>query len=147
MHLIKIITVYLLLIPCFINAEDIHKWRDDNGKIHFGDKPPSDVKSELITVKPNVYETPNIENLSAAFSTSNKVVMYSATWCGYCKKARNYFKANNIPFSEYDVENSKKGKRDYKKLGAKGVPVILVGKERMNGFSVASFESMYKKIK
>jgi len=143
-----------LLIPCFVQATDIHKWRDADGKIHFGDKPPADVRTELITVKPNVYETPSIEALSAIFSQDNKrkdrknknrkVILYSTTWCGYCKKARNYFAANNIPYTEYDIENSEKGKRDYKKLGAKGVPVILVGKKRLNGFSEAAFKRIYK---
>ena len=55
--------VYLLtalLITSLTNATEIHKWRDENGKIHFGDKPPNEAKTELITVKPNVYETPNI---------------------------------------------------------------------------------------
>ena len=48
--------------------------------------------------------------------------MYGTTWCSYCKKARSYFGANEIQYKEYDVENSEKGKRDYKKLGAKGIP-------------------------
>jgi hypothetical protein len=46
-------------------------------------------------------------------------------------------------FSEYDVDKSSKGKRDFKKLGGKGVPVILVGKQRMNGFSAGKFEKIY----
>jgi len=28
-------------------------------------------------------------------------------------------------------------------MGAKGVPVILVGKQRMNGFSAAGFKQIY----
>jgi len=43
----------------------------------------------------------------------------------------------------YDIETSKKGKRDFIKLKARGVPVILVGKKRMNGFDVRKFEAMY----
>ena len=69
--------------------------------------------------------------------------MYGTSWCGYCKKARRYFAAHGIPFKEFDVENSSKGKRDYEKLRAKGVPVILIGKKCLNGFSAASFESIY----
>ena len=69
--------------------------------------------------------------------------MYGTTWCGYCKKTRSYFGANKIRYKEYDVENSEKGKRDYKKLGAKGIPVMLVGKKRLNGFSEASFKRIY----
>ncbi len=137
-----------LLIPSLVHATEIHKWRDADGKVHFGDKPPAEANAEKITVKPNVYASPSIEGLSAIFSEdkksySNKVVMYATSWCGYCKKARRYFAAHRIPFKEFDVENSSKGKRDYKKLGAKGVPVILVGKKRLNGFSAAAFESIY----
>jgi len=62
--------------------------------------------------------------------------MYSAAWCGICKKANEYFKANNIKYKEYDIDKSSKGKRILKKLGAKGVPVILVGDKHLNGFSV-----------
>jgi glutaredoxin len=132
------------LIPCFVHATDIHQWRDKDGEIYFGDKPPADVETELITVKPNVYESPSIEGLSAIFRQDDKVVMYSASWCGYCKKARSYFAANRVPYTEYDVEKSSKGKRDYRKLGAKGVPVILVGDKRLNGFSEESFKTIYK---
>lgn len=137
-----------LLIPYFGYAAEIHKWRDTDGKIHFGDKPPATVKSEQITVKPNVYASPSIEGLSEIFSRDakshdEKIVMYGTTWCGYCKKARNYFSANGIRYKEYDIENSEKGKRDYKKLGAKGIPVILVGKKRLNGFSEDSFKRIY----
>jgi len=49
-----------------------------------------------------------------------------------------------IRFTEYDIEKSSKGKRLYKNLGARGVPVILVGKKRMNGFSEAGFEKIYR---
>ena len=45
-----------------------------------------------------------------------------ATWCSVCKKA----------------------KRKYKQLGATGVPVIIVGRKRMNGFSEAGFKRIYK---
>ncbi len=137
-----------LMIPSLTYGADIHKWRDADGKTHFGDKPPADTETEQVLVRPNVYTSPSIEGLSEIFSRETgrheeKVVMYSTTWCGYCKKARRYFGANKIRYKEYDVENSAKGKRDYKKLGAKGIPVILVGKKRLNGFSEAAFERIY----
>ena len=126
-------------------ATDIHQWRDKEGKLHFGDKSPVNIQSKLVSVKSNVYKTPSTERLDDDFSPAGKVVMYSATWCGYCKKAKKYFAKNNIPFQEYDVESSRKGQRDYKRLGARGVPVILIGKQRLNGFSAASFEALYMK--
>ena len=78
-----------------------------------------------------------IEQIRTDHITQGKVVLYSTTWCGYCKKARDYFLDQGIAFSEYDVEKSTRGRRDYARLGGKSVPIILVGKTRINGFSVA----------
>jgi glutaredoxin len=134
----------MLAMPVICRADGIYKWRDANGHIHFGDTPPSGTKSEQVTVRPNVYESPSFERLSKVFEPDNKVILYSASWCGYCKRARNYFNGHGIAYTEYDVETSEKGRRDYKRLGAKGVPVILVGNHRMNGFSAAAFEKFYR---
>ncbi len=70
--------------------------------------------------------------------------MYSTEWCGYGKNARNYSKKNNIAFTEYDIEKKAEAKKRYKKLGATGVPVIVIGNKRMHGFSEQGFERIYK---
>ncbi|MCW8982835.1 MAG: hypothetical protein OQK13_02220 [Gammaproteobacteria bacterium] len=78
-------------------------------------------------------------------STANRrVVMYSTEWCGYCKKARKYFNKNSIRFADYDIEKDPVAAKEHKDMGATGVPVILVGNERMNGFSQKGFERIYK---
>lgn len=77
---------------------------------------------------------------------SSKVIMYSTSWCGYCRKARNYFKAKNIPYIEYDIERSLTAKRDYDRLGGNGVPLIVVGKNRMSGFSKKRFNRLYQVV-
>ena len=137
-----ILLISTLLFSMGASAE-ILKWTDSNGKVHFGDKPPADAVTSVVKVKINTYESPNIEAMQDVLNPKDKVVMYSAEWCGVCKKAKKYFKANNIPYKDYDIDKSSKGKKDFKKLGAKGVPVILVGKKRLNGFSARSFESIY----
>ncbi len=139
----KLIVLIISLFFAIGASADIHKWTDSEGKVHFGDKPPADAVSAVVEVRINTYESPNIEAWNEILNPKDKVVMYSAAWCGICKKAKAYFKKNKIKYKEYDIENSNKGKRDYKKLGAKGVPVILVGEKRLNGFSSESFESIY----
>lgn len=69
--------------------------------------------------------------------------MYSTKWCGVCKKAKAYFQANQIPFREYDIEESQRARKQFEKYNGKGVPLILVGKQKMSGFSTASFERIY----
>ncbi|MES9818337.1 MAG: glutaredoxin domain-containing protein [Candidatus Thiodiazotropha sp.] len=146
MRLIKMASGCLLVAIAggSANADAIYKWRDENGKIHFGDRPPATEESTPVTVKPNLYHAPAVEVISGSGYRREKVVMYSTKRCGYCKKARAYFKRNAIPFVEYDVETSRKGKRDFKKMGGRGVPVILVGKRRLNGFSEAGFSEIYQ---
>jgi glutaredoxin len=126
-----------------VSATDIHRWVDQNGKIQFGDRPPPGVASEQVVVKPNVYTSPEIQPLAAAVEPAPDVVLYSAQWCGYCRKARTYFQSQGIAFKEYDVEKSAQGRRDYRALNARGVPVILIGRQRMNGFSVEAFSAVY----
>lgn len=69
--------------------------------------------------------------------------MYTTVWCGVCTKAKKYFQKNNIAYVAYDVEKSRTGKRDYKLLKAKSVPIIIIGDKRMNGFNPAKFDRLY----
>jgi glutaredoxin len=132
-----------LLMHTGAAAGDIHRWTDSEGNMHFGDQPPVAVDSEIVKLRVNTYSSPGIEALAEIFQTDDRVVMYSASWCGVCKKAKRYFQDKGIGFTEHDIETSAQGRRDYNKLGARGVPVILVGRRRLNGFSAASFEGIY----
>lgn len=138
----------LVIFSLGVNAE-IYRWTDKNGKVHFSDKADADrpPHSESIEVKVNSYKSVTYESVQGkdiGEIKSKKVVMYSTSWCSFCKKARQYFIANKIPFDEYDIEKSPGAKRRYDAMGAKGVPVILVGNKRMNGFSVSGFKDIYK---
>src|SRR6185503_3139537 len=70
------------------------------------------------------------------------VKMYATSWCPYCAKARAYFARRNIAYVEVDIEKSKEGRAEYDRLGARGIPVILVGPQRMNGFSEARLSQL-----
>jgi glutaredoxin len=134
----------IFLVFLFISTEsaaEIYKWTDDKGKVHFSDKEPRHQKSSEVRLKINTYESVNYD--TSIFDTGKKVIMYSTSWCAYCKKAKRYFKRKGIPFTEYNIENNMTAKRQYKKMGATGVPVILVGNKRMNGFSEKGFERIY----
>lgn len=57
---------------------------------------------------------------------AENVVLYSTQWCGYCAKTRKFFAKNHIAYKELDVETSAQGRADYQRLGANGVPIIVV---------------------
>lgn len=70
------------------------------------------------------------------------VVMYATSWCPYCAKARAYFGKKGIAYTEYDVEKSPAANAEFKRLGGRGVPLILVGREKMSGFSEEGFDAL-----
>ena len=63
------------------------------------------------------------------------VLMLSASWCGYCARARQMFVKDAIDYCEYDIEQTQTGARLYARSGARGVPVIYVGDAMFFGFN------------
>lgn len=150
-----LITILFLTSLSQFSYSKIYKWVDKNGNIQFSDQPPQkkqkNQKVEQVEVKINSVRNPSLshnplesETINNKYASAKKVIMYSASWCGVCKHAKKYFRQQGISFKEYDIETSSKGSRDFKRLRGRGVPVILVGKQRMDGFDASTFEKMYR---
>ena len=126
---------------------EIYKWLDENGRTHYGDSPTQSVAAEPVVLEINSYDSVTYDEIDyyepKLRPQRSKVTMYSTQWCGYCKKARDYFQENNIAFVEYDIEDNDKARQDYKALGGRGVPLIVVGKKAMSGFTPAGFDRIY----
>jgi len=122
-----------------------YKWVDADGKVHYGDNPPDGANLEQIDGEVSSYTAVVVEPFSytSGDDTAHGVIMYSTSWCGYCRKARRHFRNNNIPFSERDIEKSAAAAREFKQLNGRGVPVILVRDRRMNGFEAKAFDGIY----
>lgn len=138
------VSILILLLCSFSASAEIYKWIDQHGKTHFTDKPPAGQKTEEVRLKINTYSAVQVTPLIERLGRTNKVVIYTTAWCGICKEAKKYFRDNNIAYIAYDVEKSRTGKRDYKLLHGKAVPIIIVGDKRMNGFTAARFDKLYK---
>ena len=123
---------------------EIYKWTDTEGNVQFGDRPPASASAQQVEIQPvNTFKSVSVTELSNWEDGGKTVTMYSASWCGDCKQANKYFRKNGISYKEYDIETTSKGKSDFRKLKGTGVPIILVGKKRMNGFNQSRFESLY----
>ncbi len=73
------------------------------------------------------------------------ITIYSTPTCHYCKLAKEYMTANNIPFTEHNVAaDLAKRQEMVDKSGQLGVPVIDIGGKVIVGFDQAEFEEMLK---
>ncbi len=129
----------LLTIPA---SAEIYKWTDEKRQVYFSDKKPENYETVAVAIEAGSYKNVSFE--PATFDAGQQVILLSADWCEVCKKAKSYFRRNGIPFPALDIENNSRGKQLYEQLGAKAVPLILVGKKRMNGFTEKGFERIYK---
>jgi len=64
------------------------------------------------------------------------VEIYTTPTCAYCKMAKEFFKENNIEYTEYDVSKDQARAQEMtQKTGIFVVPVIIVdGKDIVVGF-------------
>ena len=66
---------------------------------------------------------------------TKNVTIYSTPSCHFCHMAKDYFKENNIAYTEYNVASDlEKRKEMMDKSGQMGVPVIIIGDELTVGF-------------
>ena len=116
----------------------------------YGDKPPADAKSEELRIPS--YDGPvEVRDWSGTLRSKAApaqapaagagVTMYATSWCGHCRRAREYFAAKGIGYTEVDVEKSPEGRKRFRELGGRGVPLIVVGSKVMRGFSPERFEA------
>jgi len=140
----------LLLLPATLVAE-MYKYVDENGKVVYTDTPPPGKKSKKLDLKINTFSSPavvstigNAAPQATAAAGSAQVKLYTTSWCGYCKQARAYLQARGTKFQDLDVETSQQGLAEYRALGGRGVPVILVGDQRMDGYSEGRLSGMLK---
>lgn len=64
------------------------------------------------------------------------VEIYSTPTCHFCHAAKDFFKENNIEFTEYNVaEDAEKRQEMVDKSGQMGVPVISIDGDVTVGFN------------
>jgi glutaredoxin len=71
-----------------------------------------------------------------------KVVLYEASWCGFCKKTRAFLRHNKISFTSRDVDSDGNIKEKARRLsGGTSIPVTVIDGEVVRGFSEAALQA------
>lgn len=152
-----LIVIFALLLSFSLAGAEMYQWVAEDGSVTFKDTPPPSSKKRK---KVKVYDDGDFapappqqpESLSRSSKntaqpvTSKKarfngtVEIYVTDWCGYCKQAQDYMKSNGIPYVAYNIEKDSAAKQRHKELGGRGVPLIIIGSNKMSGFSSGSLE-------
>lgn len=72
-----------------------------------------------------------------------QVTIYSTPSCHFCHAAKDFFKENNVTFTDIDVAaDIEKRKEMIDMTGQMGVPVIRIGDDVVVGFDEAKLKEL-----
>ncbi len=63
--------------------------------------------------------------------------------CPHCESAKRYLEQEKIPFRLCNIKTPA-GQKEFSKLNRRGVPVVKIADQVLNGFSVKDFNRIYK---
>ena len=71
------------------------------------------------------------------------VTIYSTPTCHFCGMAKEFFKTNNVAYTEHDVAADIAARKEMiEKSGQMGVPVIIIGDKLVVGFDEEEIRSL-----
>lgn len=82
-------------------------------------------------------------DFKALYTThSAKIVFYSLSTCPACNETRELLQSTGIPFTERTIDKSPGAQDEADELGIGGVPVLFIGKYRIDGFNRAKISQL-----
>ncbi|WP_133629402.1 glutaredoxin family protein [Fonticella tunisiensis] len=63
-----------------------------------------------------------------------KVEIYTSDTCHFCHAAKEYFKENNIEYTEHNISKDMEARKTLMKKGYMSVPLIIIDGEEILGF-------------
>ncbi|HEY0948193.1 MAG TPA: glutaredoxin domain-containing protein [Candidatus Paceibacterota bacterium] len=71
------------------------------------------------------------------------VTIYTTPTCHFCQMSKEYFKANNVSYTEFNVASDMEKRQEMiDKSGQMGVPVVFIGDEMIVGFDKKRFDEL-----
>lgn len=134
----------LLLVSQLAYSDNLFRWKDKEGKVHYGDKPAEDA----IGAEQKKFESPlepGDDDLSYGTRKAKQdfpVKLYVANNCGdLCVQARSMLSNRGIPYSEKNLI-TEEDYANFKRLtGGNGVPVLTIGKTVLSGFAASQWNN------
>jgi glutaredoxin len=143
------------------NAQTLYKSVGPDGTVVYSDRPPTsgtmektmevrDLPNTAIPSK-TLLELERLRNAAKsapaqaqsqmpAYSTG--VLLFSASWCGYCRQAKAYLAQRGVAYREFDIDTPD-GRIAFVRFGGGGgVPLLISNGKKLRGYSRSGYEAV-----
>lgn len=95
---------------------------------------------------PNLLHSKYTEGEYSQFfpNKTKSVILYGTADCSFCRRTREFFKANNVDFFDVNVQTSEVAAKKHTELGGGGVPVVIIGNRLIRGYQPDAFQDALK---
>ena len=76
--------------------------------------------------------------------TIPRITLYSTSNCPQCRQAKQYLERRGLRFQILDVQRNARAQKAFARLGARGVPVIVIGETRIDGFDKRRLDALLR---
>ena len=73
-----------------------------------------------------------------------RIRLYTAPGCGHCRQLKAHLQRLKLSFLELDISRNRRAHNDWQRLGARGVPVLLVGDKRLDGYDPKRLDKLLR---
>jgi hypothetical protein len=138
------ISIFALFIAFNVQAENMYRWVDKEGKVHYGDQPTEDAMG----VEQRKFASPSAPGEDELSYSTRKakaefpITLYVTSNCGdICIQARAFLNKRGIPFTEKNLQTQVDVDTFKAKTGGNGIPALTIGKTLLNGFEIGQWNN------
>jgi len=147
-----------LLLAMSASADTVYKAVGPDGGITYSDKPPADrartntlefrnlpsspLPAEVLRFREQLEKSAQGRIGAARAPRVGDVALFTAVWCGHCKRAKAHLAAAQINYIEYDIENADGMRAFIGAGGSGGVPLLVAGERRVQGYSAPAYDRL-----
>ena len=73
-----------------------------------------------------------------------RVTLYSTSRCANCRRLKQWLTRHKLRFQDFDLERTQRALKEFQRLGSRGVPVLLVNRERGDGVDPKRRELVFR---